>query len=125
MDNKKGIYRLNIDFRRMGDLNGIFIADKEHVEVLIKHGIVVYFGEVLGKHSEIFCSLDESDITLVSDNPEAIKIIKELRLENGYNPFDYSALNFTLDGYEDDYFDDMSVSDIVELIINGKSDSDL
>lgn len=117
MENKKGIYRLNAEFGRMGDLTGIFIANKEHVKILIEYGIKVYWGEVLGKHSEVYGSIDESELTLVSDNPEAIKIIEELRLENGYNPFDYTAINFQLDGSDEEDFDDMSIGDIVERII--------
>jgi hypothetical protein len=121
MGNEKGIYRLNVDFGRMGELSGIFIANKEHVKVLIENNIEVYWGEVLGKHSEVYGLLNESDITLVSDNPEAIKIIEELRLENGYNPFDYSALRFEIEGYDDEDYDDMSVFDLVELIIKRKN----
>ena len=128
MENKKGIYRLNAEFGRMGDLTGIFIANKEHVKILIEYGIEVYWGEVLGKHSEVYGSLDESELTLVSDNPEAIKIIEELRLENGYNPFDYTALNFELEGsedgdFEDGDFDDMCIGDIVERIIELKNEN--
>jgi hypothetical protein len=36
----------------MGALSGIFVAEEEAVEALIASGKEVYFGEVLGKHSE-------------------------------------------------------------------------
>jgi hypothetical protein len=120
MENEKGIYRLNFDCGRMGDLSGIFIANKEHVKVLIENKIQVYWGEVLGKHSEIYGPVDESEIVLVSDSPEAIKVIEDLGLENGYNPFDYTALNFQLEGSDED-FDDMSIDEIVEKIIELKN----
>lgn len=120
MENEKGIYRLYYNCGRMGELTGIFIANKEYVKVLLENKIQVYWGEVLGKHSEVYGSLDESEITLVSDSPEAIKVIQDLRLENGYNPFDYTALNFQLEG-SDENFDDMSVDEIVEKIIELKN----
>lgn len=49
----KAIYKLNADYGRNGNLTGVFIAEKEHVAVLLENKIEVYFGEVLGKHSEI------------------------------------------------------------------------
>jgi hypothetical protein len=120
MENEKGIYRLNFDCGRNGVLTGIFIANKEYVKVLIENKIVVYFGEVLGKHSEVYGPIDESEITLVSDNPEAIKIIEDLGLQNGYNPFHYTGLNFKLEGRDDIDFEDMYIDEIVELIIESK-----
>lgn len=47
----KAIYKMDCDCGRMGSLQGVFIAEKEHVTVLLKKKIEVYFGEVLGKHS--------------------------------------------------------------------------
>lgn len=111
---EKGIYKLHFDCGRMGQLDGIFIAPKEHVKVLIEEKIQVYFGEVLGKHSEIHGPIEEKDITFISDNPEAIKIIEELELETGYNPFGYSAYDHEYEGIEDQ---ELIVSELIDQII--------
>ena len=49
-DNGKKIQRA-VDFGRMGELQGLFVAEELDVQDLI--GKEVYFDEVLGKHSEI------------------------------------------------------------------------
>lgn len=85
----KAVYKLHFDCGRMGELNGLFVADTEKVRELIESGEEVYFGEVLGKHSEVCGPIEESDISLVSTDENVIKVIEEHDLENGYNPFDY------------------------------------
>lgn len=94
--NMKGLYRLDIDFGRSGDLSGVFIADTEDVEILLTDNIIVYFGEVLGKHSEVTCEMKEEHIDLITTDENVIKIIEEYGLENGINPFDY----FDMDEYK-------------------------
>jgi len=89
----KGIYRLSVDCGRQGGLDGIFVEDSEDIQALIDSHIKAYFGEVLGKHSEIYGSIEPTEIALVSTDETAIKIIEELGLENGYNPFDYPVCN--------------------------------
>ena len=42
-----------------GDIEGLFIAEKHKIEAA--YGKHVYFGGVLGKHSEIYGDLDEGD----------------------------------------------------------------
>lgn len=49
----KALFKMDFDCGRMGNLEGVFIADTEDVEYLVNNKISVYFGEVLGKHSEI------------------------------------------------------------------------
>lgn len=92
----KAVYKLHYDCGRMGELTGLFIAEKEDVEKLIESGEEVYFGEVLGKHSEICGPIEECDLTLISTEENVIKLIEEHGLENGFNPFDY------IDNDEDD-----------------------
>lgn len=85
----KAVYKLHFDCGRMGELTGLFIADTEAVNKLIESGEEVYFGEVLGKHSEVCGPIEQADITLVSTEESVIKAIEEHGLENGFNPFDY------------------------------------
>ena len=95
MENQKenAVYKLNFDCGRQGNLEGLFIAKKNHVKWLIENEFEIYFGEVLGKHSEVYGTIDESEITFVSDDLNVIDVIKKHGLENGYDPFDYSVIN--------------------------------
>lgn len=87
----KAIYKFHWDVGRMGNLNGLFIAEKDDVEKII--GSHIYFGEVLGKHSEVYGDLNEEDLEMKTDDQEFIsKLQKILNVEStisGYNPFDY------------------------------------
>lgn len=88
--NEKGIYKMSLYCGRMGDLNGIFIAKKEDVKNLI--GKEVYFGEVLGKHSEVVWNFEEKDLEFVTDDEKVIELFEKHNLTSGYNPFDYETL---------------------------------
>lgn len=83
----KAIYRYkSYDFRG-GQLTGIFVAKQDQVAKLI--GTKVYFGEVLGKHSEVVVEIEEKDIELISDNVEEVALFEKLNMTTGYNPLDY------------------------------------
>ena len=74
----------------MGNVDGLFIADKEIVEKAI--GKQVYFGEILGKHSKVYGTLDENDLEIKSEDQDFIKKFEEVLGEDfsqGYNPLDY------------------------------------
>lgn len=89
----KTLYKFHFDCGRQGKLRGLFIEDSEKVKELITSGKEVYFGEVLGKHSEIFGPIAESDLTKVTDDPNVIKLIEDNDLCVGYNPFNYDYLD--------------------------------
>lgn len=71
------------DCGRQGDVEGLFKATREEVKNAI--GKDVYFGEILGKHSDVYGVLEDCDLELVSDNP--IEVINAV--ESGYNPLEY------------------------------------
>lgn len=79
-----GVYKFEWDCGRMGELSGIFVADSEDVKNAI--GKRVYFGEVLGKHSDIYGTIEEGEIFLLTEDPEAIKIFEQYAFATGYNP---------------------------------------
>lgn len=81
----KVIYEFFWDCGRMGDLEGIFIAEEKDVKEAI--GEEVYFGEVLGKHSEIYGVLNEKDLKIKSKDQDFIKKFEEI-IPNGigFNP---------------------------------------
>lgn len=87
MNKKLGIYKFHWDCGRQGEVAGIFVASEKDVKSII--GKDVYFGEILGKHSEVYGTIEKGDITLLTDNEEVVKVILDYGLENGYNPFDY------------------------------------
>lgn len=83
----EGLYNFEFDCGRQGHLSGAFIATDEEIQSII--GKEVYFGEVLGKHSEVYGTIEESEITLVTDDEKVVSVLKEKRFSSGYNPLDY------------------------------------
>ena len=118
--NEIGIFRLNIEMRRSDNLRGVFIAPKKWVEYLIESKIEVYFGEVAGKHSEVYGAIEAKELTLITDDADAIAMVQKFGLESGLNPFDYSAINFE----DQDKFGDVTVGEIIEHKLNGTYPTD-
>ncbi len=86
----KKLYEFRWDCGRMGELQGLFIADDVDIKNLM--GENIYFGEVLGKHSEIEGPIEVGDITVKSDDPEFITKLIEIMGDgtiSGFNPFDF------------------------------------
>ena len=86
----KKLYKFKWDCRRMGVLDGIFIADDTDVEAVI--GKEVDFGEVLGKHSEIYGTLEAGDIEVLSADYEFIEAFIGVMGDgtiSGFNPLEY------------------------------------
>lgn len=87
----KNLYSFYWDCGRMGDLQGMFVASPEQIAAII--GRQAYFGEVLGKHSEIYGRVNEQDITLVSDDQEKVAWLLEVtggfETISGFNPLEF------------------------------------
>ena len=64
-------------------IGGLFTATDEEVNNLI--GKEIFLGEYEGKHSEVYGTIEEDEITLVSDNPVVVKTIGEF----GINPLHF------------------------------------
>jgi hypothetical protein len=87
---KKVLARFHWDCGRQGDVNGLFVTTEGQIKSAI--GSQVYFGEILGKHSEVSGEFEEKDITVVSEDQEFIsKLVEVIGSSHisGYNPFDY------------------------------------
>lgn len=82
----KGVYSFYVDCY-YGSLDGVFVADSEAIKKVA--GKEVYFGEVLGKHSEVVETMEDGYFTLRTDNPEFVAMFEQLGLVTGFNPFDY------------------------------------
>ena len=86
----KKIYKFERNCGRMGDMAGVFVAEASEIEALI--GKNIYYGEVLGKHSEIDDDLAEDHLTVLSDDLDFVTKFIEVMGEgtiSGINPLDY------------------------------------
>ena len=84
------IYRMEVYFGRSGDLSGLFVADSAELENLF--GRTIYFGEVLGKHSDVHFTLRPAHVTVVSDDADFVSKFIEVMGNgtiSGLNPLDY------------------------------------
>lgn len=95
----KTLYKFHWDCGRQGKLESLFIADSSDVKDAI--GQEVYFGEVLGKYSEVYGELEEKDFTEISTNPDLIATLEAL-----HPHFNYQAHldTMTLSGYNPLYY---------------------
>lgn len=91
------LYQFNKYIYREGDIEGIFIAEPKDINKLI--GSFAYFGEALGKHSNVGCVIEQKDIkqldVLDSTVDDLLKVIGTDI--SGYNP-----LNYLVDSNEED-----------------------
>ncbi len=83
----KKLYKFYCDFGRMGSLEGVFVKEESDIKSII--GKEVYFGECLGKHSEVYLTIEKKHLQELSDNLEVIKVFEENIGTVGYSPFDY------------------------------------
>ena len=112
---KKAIYKFKAECGRQGTLEGCFIADKKMVEVLISEKIEVYYGEVLGKHSEIYGNVEPNELTMVTDDNSIIEMFEKHQLYSGINPFDYGFINYSNEKIDTNECED--VYSLCELLI--------
>ena len=84
----KKLYKFYWDCGRNGSLEGVFVAEESEIKAAI--GKNCYFGEVLGKHSEILGVLEKKDIKEITDDKTVLSVITE-HLDGGigFNPLDY------------------------------------
>lgn len=84
----KKLYKFYWDCGRQGCISGLFISTDEE---LGKHwGTELYFGECLGKHSEIYGVLEKHDVTEVCDDAAFIDMFSKCIGESfGKNPLNY------------------------------------
>jgi hypothetical protein len=115
---KKYLWSFYFDCGRSGSLDGLFVATEEEVNSVIgKHA---YFGEVLGKHSEVYGDIEPNDIHKLNISPEAVEEVSAHLGDtwSGFNPLDYAYIQcdmIDIDGNqceEEGNKDDMNAFDI-------------
>lgn len=116
----KAIFKMNVDCGRGGSLQGVFIADEKVVDYMIKKEVPVYFGEVLGKHSDVCGAIEEKEIKIVSKDENVIKVIEDNKLTSGYNPINTSLGYFDLanENVDTEVFSDWTVGQYIEWKLN-------
>jgi hypothetical protein len=81
---------------RGGGLEGLFIATQEQVDEVL--GWECYFGEALGKHSDVRVTLSEEVFETISSDQDLIKSLERtFALEESWAGVPYSSR--TLSGY--------------------------
>ena len=100
----KNLYKFSLKYGRHGNVEGLFIADDELMRERV-YGHTIWFGEILGKHSEVWADFEEKDFT-ISDNQAVISTLIELFPSketdgdcdpidtvtiSGYNPLHYTS----------------------------------
>lgn len=84
------LWEFKWDCGRQGDLEGLFVATEAEVQELM--GQDVNFGEVLGKHSEVYGDIEEGEITKVDLDTKTVEKVTKILGDStwsGYNPLDY------------------------------------
>ena len=117
----KALYKMTLDCGRMGGRESVFVAEKELVDYLTSHQIEVYFGEVLGKNSEVSECIEPDKIMFITDDEKIIEIIEECDLQSGYNPLD-RWLGADTDDIPDDGYDweyNVTVREFIDYKLHG------
>lgn len=117
----EGVYRMNLDCGRMGELEGTFTATHQQIEKLTEGIFEVYFGEVLGKYSEVCGKIEPNEIELLSSNPEVVEVFNKYNFGSGYNPFEYTVADFD---YEEHNISEelMYVGEVIDALLNREND---
>jgi hypothetical protein len=107
----KILVRFEIDYDRQGSVDGLFVTTKEQMEAL--SGVNINFGEILGKHSEVW--IDDFNwtefCTVLTDEQDKIEFLIDLLGWNisGYDPSDYYNITES-----DEYYEGKESNDISE-----------
>jgi len=91
---EKAIYKLLISIPRHGTISGIFVIEKKYMKKLLEEKIEIYLGEVLGKHSEVYVTVEEDEIVEITDDVTVVEIFENYNLYSGINPFEYVSNDF-------------------------------
>jgi hypothetical protein len=87
---KRVLAKFNWDCGRQGSVNSLFVTTENELAELV--GQTIYFGEVLGKHSDISGTLEADDVKVVSEDQEFItKLVEIIGSDtiSGHNPLHY------------------------------------
>ena len=81
----------------------------DKIETIKKHilGKTIYFGEIAGKHSDVYNRLDTNDIEVIDDYKTIIDFLFENPHGHDYNhSFLHTFINYASDGGYDDVLEE-------------------
>lgn len=83
------LWRFYWDCDRQGSVEGLFVATESEVKEAI--GRDVYFGEILGKYSEVSGTIEDGEIKKIDLDTETVERVTKLLGDtwSGYNPLEY------------------------------------
>lgn len=87
------LWRFCVDLERHGELDGIFFATQEEIDGVV--GSRIYFGEVLGKHSEVIVDVRREDFEAYELSEATVAELQRVvssRTLSGFNPLSYRRL---------------------------------
>jgi len=95
---KKYLWKFDADCGRQGNLEGLFVATKQEIKDTV--GKYAYFGEVLGKHSEVCGNIEKKEIIKVDLDSETVEKVSKILGEtwSGFNPTHYIQYECTVCG---------------------------
>ena len=82
-----GLYKYSEHFGSQGMLEGLFFATAQDMQSMMNKEI--YFGEVLGKHSEVETIIKKDSVTLITDDAEEVQRLQKLGIQVGIDLTDY------------------------------------
>lgn len=83
----KLLWKFEWDVGRMGTVESTFVATQSEIDAAV--GEQVYFGEILGKHSDVYGPLEAKDLEVISRDPNEIAVFERTVGSTGHNPLDY------------------------------------
>lgn len=95
-----GIYRYSENFRRMGELSGVFTATRDDIAAVMD--TTVHLGEVLGKHSDITATVNSDTLKLLTEDKAAVDVVSKYGLSAGLDLLGYVEEDESDDEEEDD-----------------------
>ena len=86
---KKYLWKFEWDCGRQGTLESLFVATEQEIKDII--GKEANFGEVLGKHSEVYGTIEKGEIAKVDLDPETVEKVARILGDtwSGRNPMHY------------------------------------
>jgi hypothetical protein len=86
MNETKHVYQWFWDCGRHGSLEGLFVATEGRIKEA--EGKEAYFGEVLGKHSDVWVELESKHFSKLSSDENVVEFVKD------HGPFGYNPLHY-------------------------------
>lgn len=91
-------------------INETLVVSRENAlrirEILV--GKTIYFGEIHGKHSEVYGTIDEDEITICEDNDKVIAYLQNNSSHEYNHSFIDKFLDYAFDGGYSDVDDDLA-----------------